>query len=124
MRMIRLPMRDIGTLVDLRIGLTPAEVRNVRRAGRRAPSPVRVRALIDLNAERSSIDQSVLGRLKAAGLEIAEHASVREPLPVVSRRVELYWLRLTLLHPSGRPQDHLVLPQQLLAEARIDWTEY
>jgi hypothetical protein len=116
MHTLQVPIAADGALVDVRIGLSAADVQALRQAGRPVPAPVPGRALIDPGAEVSCVETRTLGPLAAAGLVAGRF--VFGNLPAVSgvTLAPEYTVHLTIVHPSGQQRANLELRSQPLLE--------
>jgi hypothetical protein len=98
---------DTGAVVRIEVGLTKADRNRRRRVRQAIPQPVELMALLDTGAQTTCINPATAVRLvlplKNARLTNAPGLSgLRTTL---TREVSL-----TILHPSGDPLLHLVIP--------------
>jgi hypothetical protein len=102
-----------GAIVDVLVGLSRAEVNKLRLALRPVPLPMQVRALIDSGAEVSCLDPAIIQRL---ALPWDRPTLANMPGAVGMVWASLYAGSLTILHPSGDPNQNYVVPALPLCE--------
>jgi Aspartyl protease len=99
MPILTLPIAVEGPLVEVLVGLTPADLRALRQAGQTPPPEQRLRALIDTGASQSCID---FGCVTALGLVPAGQLSLLIPsVGGGSQTYDLHTVSVTLLHPQA-----------------------
>src|SRR5262245_3871997 len=122
MNTLILPIEANGTLVEVSIGLSAADARLLRQAGKPLPAPVTIRALIDTGAEATAVDASVLTPLVSAGIPPARFLFVNLPaagqiaMPTPEYAVSLAFADLASGKPPIQPlRNFSVIEQPLLA---------
>src|SRR5579859_4580300 len=95
-----------GALVDIWVGLSDSSLQVLRAALRPVPSPVATQALLDTGAEITCIDSSLVQTLS---LPLSGTTFANLPAHGGLTLGALYDIRLTILHPSGDPHDHLTV---------------
>jgi hypothetical protein len=96
-----------GPLAQVRIGLSRAVQITRQQAGQTTPQPVTVAALIDTGAECTCVDQAIVNRLS-----LPLHTAGLTNVPGLGGLTGTlrYTAGVTLLHPSGKPGQHLIIP--------------
>jgi len=99
-------LRDEGAVVEILLGWSAAGVRQERAALRPIPPPLQTRALLDTGAELTCVDASLIQQLN---LPFAGTAPVNLPAHGGLTFSALHDASVTILHPSGRPRNHLAV---------------
>jgi hypothetical protein len=95
-----------GALVDVLLGWSAARAGQLRAAKRPVPPPVQARALIDTGAEVTCIEGALIQQL---GLPFGVMVSANLPAHGGLTFGFLHDASVTILHPSGKPPDHLAM---------------
>jgi hypothetical protein len=104
-----------GARVKVRIGLSRALVIALRQAAQPIPQSVDVEALLDTGAQCTCLDPSVIAQASLPALGtgfVVAPGTAAVPIPGLGG-VSIgsqYSAGLSVLHPSGRATDHLVIP--------------
>ena len=95
-----------GALVEVLIGLSTTSIRALRAALRPIPPPISVHALIDTGAEVTGVDSGLLQTLA-----LPQRNFVLANLPAHGGLAISHWhdAGVTIVHPSGKRQDNLVM---------------
>src|SRR5690242_3189618 len=103
-----------GALVRVEIGVSRTFRRRLLTAGRPIPQPKTVTALLDTGAEVTCVDPRIARTLQLA--PDPNFNTVNAPsagglaFPIIAD------IRLTILHPSGNPADHMTVHDLSAAE--------
>jgi hypothetical protein len=100
------------------VGLSRSAVRTLRQAHQPVPQPLEFSALIDTGAEITCVDSAVAA---AIGLRHTAVAFAFANIPATGGQAPAprYDVGLTVLHPSGAAQLHLVEKQLLVLEVPL-----
>jgi hypothetical protein len=105
-----------GALVDVQFGWSATAVRQLRVSLHPIPQPVTARALLDTGAEVSCLDLSLVQTL---GLPSRGPTPANVPATGGLTFRTQHDTALTLLHPSGRAGDQLVIGDLLVIEVPL-----
>jgi hypothetical protein len=93
-------------LVPIQIGLSAPSAQLLRLAFRPVPPPVEARALLDTGAEMTCVDSALIQLVGPSfGGTVMANLPAHGGITIVPR----YDVTLTIVHPSGDPDQHLVL---------------
>jgi hypothetical protein len=106
-----------GATVRVEVGVGRTARQALLTSHRPIPQPITVAALVDTGADISCIDPRALARIALQ----RRRAFLRVNAPGTrSRQYQpAYFGSLTILHPSGRAADHLLVPNILLADVSL-----
>lgn len=105
-----------GAVVDVQVGWSAAQARQLRHAHRPVPPALDTRALVDTGAEITCIDGLLIQQL---GLPLAQLALANIPALGGLRVGTHYHGSLVIVHPSGGASASLVVPNVLILEAPL-----
>ena len=102
-----------GALVAIEVGLSRADVQQLRNAGRPIPATVSLHALLDTGAECTCVDPQAVATLSLPmkNIGLANIPAVGGLVPTVE-----YEASLSVVHPSGDSRLNLVIGALLVAE--------
>ena len=104
-------------MVDVRVAVPAARALSLQSAGLQVPGPLNLRAEIDTGAGTSCVDLNVCQALNLTPFGTATFLTPSTGAnPLVAR---LYKVHLTVLHLTGNPVQHLVLPLLTVAQANL-----
>src|SRR4051794_6212337 len=95
-----------GALVNIRVGMVRADVRNLRQKLRPIPPPQQLLALIDKGADATCLDPAIIKILALSAMSIR---LANMPATVGLIGSTQYRAEITLLHPSDNRGDDLVI---------------
>jgi hypothetical protein len=105
-----------GAIVDVRVGWSAGQARQLRQALRPVPPALDTRALVDTGAEITCLDGALAQQL---GLPLAQLALANVPALGGLRLGAHYHAGLELVHPSAAPGRDLVVPDLLILEVPL-----
>ena len=110
-----------GAVVKVAVGLSYSSMYELRQAQRPVPAPREVSALLDTGAEVTCADSALI-----QDLELPYDSSILANVPATGGLTfgMLFDASLTILHPSGRRQDHLVFRNKSLLELSLGVLDY
>jgi hypothetical protein len=110
-----------GALVRIEVGLTKADRRRRRRVGQPIPQPVEMMAVLDTGAQTTCVAPTAVARLALPikNARLTNAPGVAGLQSTVTREVSL-----TILHPSGDPAAHLIIPVLEVAELDLGTLGY
>lgn len=120
MPLFRVPLNiPDGAVVRVRVTIDRPTLLRLRLARQPVPQPVDVLALLDTGAECSCVDPSVAARaalpIYGFGFASAPGTNVKPPSGFGGAGVNsLHTAGLTLLHPAGGVDQHLVVPDVIV----------
>ncbi len=103
-----------GAIVRVEVGVSHTFRRNLQAAGRPVPQPVTLTAILDTGAEMTCIDPRVSRRLQL--VSAPDFGAINVPSVGGLTFQTVTNVRLTILHPSGNPPDHLTVHDLPVAE--------
>jgi hypothetical protein len=106
-----------GATIRLEIGVSRTHRRALQSAHRPIPQPVSATALVDTGADVSCIEATVLRKI--ALQRRRAFLLVNSPGIGGMQYQPGYFAGITVLHPSGRTADNLVIPDLLVAELNL-----
>jgi hypothetical protein len=95
-----------GALVEILLGWSAAGARQQRVALRPVPPPVQARGLLDTGAEITCVDGTLIQQL---GLPFSGTVAANLPAHGGLTFASLHDASMTVLHPSGKSRDNLVV---------------
>jgi hypothetical protein len=101
---LRGALQPEGALVEVRVGWSFGQARQLRQAQRPVPPPLDARALLDTGAEITCIDGVLVQQL---GLPLAQLALANVPALGGLRAGAHYHASMTVVHPSGIAAENL-----------------
>ncbi len=105
-----------GAIVDLQVGWSAGQVRQLRQAHRPVPPALDTRALVDTGAEITCMDSVLVQQL---GLPLAQLALANVPALGGLRLGAHYHAGVVMIHPSGASGMNLVVPNLLILEVPL-----
>jgi len=110
-----------GGLVTVSLGWSRARVRKLRREHRRVPARLEAIALLDTGAEVTCLDSRLIEELELPfdGVVLAKAPALGD----VTFSAK-YAASLTIIHTSGRTDDHLVINDIAILELPLDLIGY
>jgi hypothetical protein len=121
MPVIKDSITNDGPLVKVAIGWSFARARQLRLALSPVPSPLEVLALLDTGAEVTCVDTSLVQQLSLpVGSPGFSNAPALQGLGISL----FYHVSLTILHPSGQRQNHLLVRDLSALELQLGLLGY
>jgi hypothetical protein len=112
------PLASDGAVVRVEVGVSSAQRQQLFAARRPVPQPALFTALIDTGAEVTCVDSRAASRLQLPRRRAM--LPVNAPSAGGQSFTVFYNARLTVLHPSGNPTDHLNIPDIVVADLSLN----
>jgi hypothetical protein len=105
-----------GAIIEVQIGWSAGQIRQLRQAHRPVPPALDTRALVDTGAEITCVDGALLQQL---GLPLAQLALANVPALGGLRVGAHYHAGIVVPHPTGGPGMHLAVENLLILEVPL-----
>jgi hypothetical protein len=105
------PLSPDGYALDVMVGLRASDMAALQAAGQPIPPPLRARALLDTGTDMTAVAASLLRQLG-----IGSHADARTHTVGGLVKVDLYWVSLSVLSPSGGITTAQARPEWLVTD--------
>jgi hypothetical protein len=113
---LRGDLQPEGALVEVQVGWSAGQARQLRQAHRPVPPALDARALLDTGAEITCLDTVLVQQL---GLSLAQLALANVPVLAGLRAGVHYHASLTVVHSSDDPGQALVFQNLLVLEVPL-----
>jgi hypothetical protein len=113
---LRGDLQPEGALVEVQVGWSAGQARQLRQAQRPVPPALDARALLDTGAEITCLDTVLVQQL---GLPLAQLALANVPALGGLRAGAHYHASVTVVHSSGDPGQALVFKNLLVLEVPL-----